>query len=155
MAPTKRKSDGKPGTTHKTTRVTRSSTRQTTKVITKVTTTVMVEPTPKSKKAKVTTKNKPKSKPKAGNGSKTIVIEHCKQCNEFKVRAHKVKLDLENAVPGIAVFINPEQPRRGCFEVREEDGKKFMSLLNMKPPFAPMKALDMDAVISDIIDQIR
>ncbi|KAD5961301.1 hypothetical protein E3N88_12774 [Mikania micrantha] len=41
----------------------------------------MVEPTPKSKKAKVTTKKKPKSKSKAEYGSKTIVIEHWVQVN--------------------------------------------------------------------------
>ncbi|KAI3787182.1 hypothetical protein L1987_41453 [Smallanthus sonchifolius] len=157
MAPTKRKSDAEADTaseTHKTTRVTRSSTRQATQGTTKE----VAEPAPKTKKAKV---EKPKSKAKtteaseAGNGSKTIVIEHCKQCNQFKVRAVKVKLGLENAISGITVLVNPEKPRRGCFEVREEGGKKFVSLLDMKRPFAPMKALDMDAVISDIIDQIQ
>ncbi|RVW52306.1 hypothetical protein CK203_003725 [Vitis vinifera] len=73
------------------------------------------------------------------------------------------------------------QPRRGCFEIREEGGEKYISLLkflanhvikalffllvasylhvfnlqDMKRPFAPMKALDMDKVISDIIDKIK
>ncbi|MFS7888242.1 hypothetical protein Hanom_Chr00s000001g01592631 [Helianthus anomalus] len=80
---------------------------------------------------------------------------HSKQCNQFKVRAVKVKLGLEDAVSGITVLVNPEKPRRGCFEVREEGGKTFISLLDMKRPFAPMKALDMDAVISDIVNQIQ
>ncbi|KAK1408618.1 hypothetical protein QVD17_40547 [Tagetes erecta] len=133
-----------------TSRVTRSSTRQATQVV--------IDPTPNTKKAKVTFKDTPEIKTKtteAANASKTIVIEHCKQCNQFKVRAVKVKLGLENALSGITVLVNPEKPRRGCFEVREEGGKKFVSLLDMKRPFAPMKALDMDALLSDIIEQIQ
>ncbi|KAI3713646.1 hypothetical protein L1987_72229 [Smallanthus sonchifolius] len=147
---------------HKTTRVTRSSTRQTTQLTTKP----VAQPAPKTKKAKLSSKEKPESKSKTteapppppsegGNGSKTVVIEHCTQCKQFKIRAVKVKNDLESAVSDINVLVNPEKPRRGCFEVREEGGKKFISLLDMKRPFAPMKALDMDAVISDIIDQIK
>ncbi|KAF5801714.1 hypothetical protein HanRHA438_Chr06g0260541 [Helianthus annuus] len=160
MAPTKRKADDKPSDNHNTTtRVTRSSTRQATQQ------SIKLVAEPKTKKAKVTPKKKPESKAKiteapppsskAENGSKTIVIEHCKQCNQFKVRAVKVKLGLEDAVSGITVLVNPEKPRRGCFEVREEGGKTFISLLDMKRPFAPMKALDMDAVISDIVNQIQ
>ncbi|XP_057504339.1 uncharacterized protein LOC130787880 [Actinidia eriantha] len=87
--------------------------------------------------------------------NKTIVIEHCKQCNAFKTRAIQVKNGLENDVSGITVLVNPEKPRRGCFEIREEGGEKFISLLDMKRPFAPMKALDMDKVISDVIDKIK
>ncbi|KAM7267112.1 hypothetical protein ACFE04_009278 [Oxalis oulophora] len=82
---------------------------------------------------------------------KTIVIEHCKQCNQFKTRAIQVKNGLEKGVPGINVLLNPDKPRRGCFEIREEDGEIFISLLSMKRPFAPMKALDMDEVISELI----
>ncbi|KAK1438401.1 hypothetical protein QVD17_04210 [Tagetes erecta] len=163
MAPTKRKINGNADTVsdnHNTTRVTRSSTRLNPQ------SKPLVEPPPKAKKAKISSKPKPVSKPKTteppppppsdgGNASKTVVIEHCTQCKQFKIRAVKVKNDLEKAVSGINVLVNPEKPRRGCFEVREEGGKKFVSLLDMKRPFAPMKALDMDAVISDIIDQIK
>ncbi|XP_071692089.1 uncharacterized protein [Rutidosis leptorrhynchoides] len=166
MAPTKRKTDAKPEVARTTTRVTRSSTRQAT---TTTTTKPVAEPVPKAKKAKLTPKQKPEPKPKTteappaaaavvangGNSSKTIVIEHCKQCTQFKIRAVKVKDGLEKAVSGITVLVNPEKPRRGCFEIREEGGKKFISLLDMKRPFGPMKALDMDAVISDIIDQVK
>nr|XP_025659635.1 uncharacterized protein LOC112755635 isoform X1 [Arachis hypogaea] len=60
---------------------------------------------------------------------KTIVIEHCKQCNSFKTRANLVKEGLEKRSSGITVILNPEKPRRGCFEIREEGGKKFISLL--------------------------
>ncbi|XP_010525869.1 PREDICTED: selenoprotein H-like [Tarenaya hassleriana] len=86
---------------------------------------------------------------------KTIVIEHCKQCNAFKTRAIQVKEGLEGSVPGVMVILNPEKPRRGCFEIREEGGKAFISLLGMKRPFAPMKELDMEEVIADIIKEIE
>ncbi|WOH14068.1 hypothetical protein DCAR_0933584 [Daucus carota subsp. sativus] len=85
----------------------------------------------------------------------TVVIEHCKQCNQFKTRAIKVKDALENDISGINVLVNPEKPRRGCFEVREEGGEIFISLLDMKRPFQPMRALDMDQVISDILDKLK
>ncbi|XP_011045029.1 PREDICTED: uncharacterized protein LOC105140055 [Populus euphratica] len=87
--------------------------------------------------------------------TKTIVIEHCKQCNAFKTRAIQVKDGLLSAFPGISVLLNPEKPRRGCFEIREEGGETFISLQNMKRPFPPLKALDMDQVISDIIDRVK
>ncbi|RDX96381.1 hypothetical protein CR513_20968, partial [Mucuna pruriens] len=35
-------------------------------------------------------------------------------------------------------------PRRGCFEIRQQEGKKFISLLDMNRPFKLMKDLDMD-----------
>ncbi|POO03812.1 hypothetical protein TorRG33x02_001160 [Trema orientale] len=62
---------------------------------------------------------------------KTIVIEHCTQCTSFKKRAEQVKRGLEDGVSGISVLVNPNKPRRGCFEIRDEggDGEKFISLL--------------------------
>ncbi|XP_057427778.1 uncharacterized protein LOC130721063 [Lotus japonicus] len=86
--------------------------------------------------------------------NKTIVVEHCKQCNSFKTRALLVKEGLEKSACGVTVIVNPQKPRRGCFEIRQEGGKKFISLLDMKRPFKPMKDLDMDKVIADIIDEI-
>ncbi|KFK32633.1 hypothetical protein AALP_AA6G268700 [Arabis alpina] len=86
---------------------------------------------------------------------KTIVIEHCKQCTSFKKRAIQVKGGLEKAVPGIIVTVNAVQPRRGCFEIREEGGETFISLLEMKRPFTPMKELDMEQVIADIVEKIK
>ncbi|CAK7354254.1 unnamed protein product [Dovyalis caffra] len=45
-----------------------------------------------------------------GDGAnKTIVIEHCKQCNAFKTRAMQVKDGLLSAFPGISVLLNPEK----------------------------------------------
>ncbi|KAJ6745231.1 SELENOPROTEIN H [Salix koriyanagi] len=55
---------------------------------------------------------------------------------------------------GVASFIKGfyllHDPRRGCFEIREEGGETFTSLLNMKRPFPPLKGLDMDEVTSII-----
>ncbi|URE07033.1 hypothetical protein MUK42_23934 [Musa troglodytarum] len=64
--------------------------------------------------------------------AKTIIIEACKQCTSFKTRAIKVKEGLESAVPGIVVAVNPDKPRRGCFEIREENGQVFVSLLDAR-----------------------
>ncbi|KAJ8758575.1 hypothetical protein K2173_000296 [Erythroxylum novogranatense] len=91
----------------------------------------------------------------ADKSKKTVVVEHCKQCNSFKTRAVQVKTGIEKAVPGVSVVLNPEKPRRGCFEIREEGGEKFISLLDMERPFKPMKALNMDQVIADVIDKIK
>ncbi|KAK6137511.1 hypothetical protein DH2020_028764 [Rehmannia glutinosa] len=126
-----------------------------------VTVTPPAEP-PKIKKAKTTTfsssaaapPSPAQKKPETLDGSKTIIIEHCKQCNQFKTRAIKVKNGLEKGVLGVNVLVNPEKPRRGCFEIREEGGGIFVSLLDMKRPFTPMKDLDMDKVISDIVEKL-
>lgn len=142
------------------TRVTRSSTR-----LVNANSDVPEEP-PKAKKPK---KTAAAAAPKEGKpaqplpeaaaaeveGGKSIVIEHCKQCNSFKTRALAVKEGLEKGVAGVKVVVNPEKPRRGCFEIREENGETFISLLDMKRPFAPMKALDMDKVVADIIEKIK
>jgi hypothetical protein len=66
-----------------------------------------------------------------------------------------VKEGLEEAVPGIIVTVNPDKPRRGCFEIREEGGETFISLLAMKRPFTPMKELNMEEVIADIVEKIK
>ncbi|CAN4077773.1 unnamed protein product [Withania somnifera] len=108
--------------------------------------------TPKSKRVKKTPVSSDPEPLKSG--SKVVVVEHCTQCKQFKIRAVKVKEELESGVPGLKVRVNPEKPRRGCFEIRV-DGEKFVSLLDMKRPFGPMKALDMDKVISDIIEKIK
>ncbi|KAM7260540.1 hypothetical protein ACFE04_011213 [Oxalis oulophora] len=86
------------------------------------------------------------------------------QCNSFKTRAAQVKEGLENAVPGITVVLNPKkrvydfdslEPRKGCFEISEEGGEKFISLLDLKRPFKPKKDLDMEKVISDIVEKLK
>ncbi|XP_058071153.1 uncharacterized protein LOC131220207 [Magnolia sinica] len=116
-------------------------------------------PSKKSKPSKAEDGSKESSKPAAvadvpdAVGSKTIIVEACKQCTQFK-KALLVKEGLENGVPGVIVKINPENPRRGCFEIREENGKTFFSLLAMPRSFEKMRALDMDKVIADIIKNI-
>ncbi|XP_055819505.1 uncharacterized protein LOC129888574 [Solanum dulcamara] len=138
-----------------TTRVTRSQTQN---GYSKPVSVDPVPPKPKRVKKTTVSEAKPKVKAPVDSGSKKIVVvEHCKQCNQFKIRAVKVKQELENGVPGLEVRVNPEKPRRGCFEIRldGENGEKFVSLLNMKRPFGPMKALDMDKVISEIIEKIK
>ncbi|WVZ81381.1 hypothetical protein U9M48_028763, partial [Paspalum notatum var. saurae] len=75
---------------------------------------------------------------------KRVIVEACTQCRQFKIRAQKVKEDLESSVPGVSVIINPHKPRRGCLEIRQEGGEVFISLQNMPRPFTPMKELDMD-----------
>ncbi|XP_062022813.1 uncharacterized protein LOC133739107 [Rosa rugosa] len=85
---------------------------------------------------------------------KTIVIERCTQCNSFKTRADQVRASLEG-LPGIRVTINPVKPRRGCFEIREEGVETFISLLDMKRPFKPLKDLNMQEVIDNIIQKIQ
>lgn len=87
--------------------------------------------------------------------SRTVVVEHCNQCQSFKKRAIEVQNGLENGVPGITVLLNPDKPRRGCFEIRSEDGEKFISLQDLKRPFTRMKELDMEKVISDIVKKIK
>uniref|UniRef100_A0ACD5ZW08 Uncharacterized protein n=1 Tax=Avena sativa TaxID=4498 RepID=A0ACD5ZW08_AVESA len=85
---------------------------------------------------------------------KRVVVEACTQCQQFKMRAAKVKKDLESAVPGVSVLINPAKPRRGCLEIREEGGEVFISLLDMPRPFKKMRELDMDKVIQGIVKKI-
>lgn len=155
MAP-KRKPTNDKDSAADTGRVTRSSTRLANAAVSPPA--ADPEP-PKKKKAKTTTTAKKEaaapSAAAALGGSKTIVIEHCKQCTQFKKRAIKVKDELEKEVAGVNVVLNPEKPRRGCFEIREEGGDIFVSLLDMKRPFPPLKALDLDQVISDIVEKIR
>ncbi|KAJ0987766.1 hypothetical protein J5N97_006122 [Dioscorea zingiberensis] len=86
---------------------------------------------------------------------RTILIEACKQCTSFKKRALIVKEGLENGIPDITVEINPEKPRRGCFEIRDSGGEIFLSLQNMARPFTPMKNLEMDEVVKDIVQKIQ
>ncbi|KAL0726573.1 hypothetical protein Bca4012_022666 [Brassica carinata] len=185
MAPRKSKGDGeekaKPLTAQTSSRVTRSMDRRTrsatqqngAKAAGSVTEKVVKLASPKRKKkpstetgrgAKKAKKEEEASqvveKDEAGaeeedSTKPEIVIEHCKQCNAFKTRAIQVKEGLEGAVPGVTVTLNPDKPRRGCFEIREEGGETFISLLEMKRPFAPMKALNMEEVIEDIIKKIK
>ncbi|TXG62349.1 hypothetical protein EZV62_013712 [Acer yangbiense] len=79
-----------------------------------------------------------------------------KQCNSFKTKANLVKDELEKALPDVIVLLNPEKPRRGCFEVREEDGETtYISLLNLKRPFKTMKDIDIEELVSNIVNRSK
>lgn len=62
---------------------------------------------------------------------------------------------LTAAVPDLKVSINPEKPRKGCFEVRDESGTVFISLLDMPRPFTKLKALDMEAEAEKIVTALK
>ncbi|GER30369.1 ATP-dependent RNA helicase DHH1 [Striga asiatica] len=89
------------------------------------------------------------------SGAKTLIIEHCVASGLFKNKAAQVKKALEKAVSGVNIVINPEKPRNGCFEIREEGGDIFVSLLDLESPFEQVKALNVSKVVSDIADRIK
>jgi selT/selW/selH-like putative selenoprotein len=92
---------------------------------------------------------------KVSNGVSTrIVIEHCKQCNSFKTRALKIQDALKLAIPDLDIAINPEKPRRGCFEIRDSNGNIFVSLQDMPRPFKKLKDLDLDETAANIIAKL-
>ncbi|OMO90576.1 hypothetical protein COLO4_19050 [Corchorus olitorius] len=90
-----------------------------------------------------------------GPNNKTVVVEHDTSCRTVKAKVSQVKEGLEKGLPGITVLLNPVKPRKGCFEVREEGGETFISLLGMQRPWNPLKALDLDEEISKIIDKLK
>jgi selT/selW/selH-like putative selenoprotein len=92
---------------------------------------------------------------KVSNGVSThIVIEHCKQCNSFKTRALKIQDALKLAIPDLDIAINPEKPRKGCFEIRDSNGNIFISLQDMPRPFKKLKDLDLDETAANIIAKL-
>ncbi|KAK6130047.1 hypothetical protein DH2020_036174 [Rehmannia glutinosa] len=107
------------------------------------------------KKPKTTPADASSSSGATSAASKTIIIEHCTQCKSFKTKANQVKKGLEKAVAGVKVELNPENPREGCFEVREDGGDTFVSMLGVESPFDEIKALDVEKVVSDIVERIR
>ncbi|XP_004303448.1 PREDICTED: selenoprotein H [Fragaria vesca subsp. vesca] len=179
MAPKKRKADEEPEpakspveSTRMVTRGSEAAARRQTRSSTQGGDAKSVKPVPKKPAAARKKSKKKKEEAKSEQGeeaesdeevdkvedeevnTKTIVIERCTQCNSFKTRADQVRASLES-LPGITVKINPVKPRRGCFEIREEGGEKFISLLDMKRPFKPMKDLNMQEVIDNIIQKIQ
>ncbi|KAL8053822.1 hypothetical protein ABFX02_05G098400 [Erythranthe guttata] len=85
-------------------------------------------------------------------GAKTVIIEHCKESKSFKTKAKQVKKGLEKEIPGVSVVVNPDPPRKGFFEIRDEDGEVYLSLNDMKNA---LNALDADELVSDIVGKIR
>ncbi|KAJ8451336.1 hypothetical protein Cgig2_014108 [Carnegiea gigantea] len=92
----------------------------------------------------------------SGSGSRTIIIERSTICSRFKTRAERVKEGLEKAIPGINVIINPEKPRKGIFEIREEGKEeKFISLEDTKRPFNRLQEVDIEQLITEIVAKLQ
>jgi len=118
------------------------------------------EPKPKADskpKAESAAPSSPKAKASAAPaaGKRVVTIEASKECGCFKVRTAKVERALAAALgDAVEVRVNPERPRKGCFEVRSGD-KVLLSLLDMPRPFTALKALDMDAEAQKIAEALR
>ena len=87
--------------------------------------------------------------------TKGLTIEHCKQCSSFKNQASKFEKSLKEKIQGLEVSINPQKPRRGCFEVRDEEGNIFLSLLDLKRPFPELRALNVEEHVELIVSKIK
>ena len=68
----------------------------------------------------------------------------------FKTRAAKVEKFVLAARSDVQVEINPDKPRKGCFEVRVGD-TKVISLTDMPRPFKKLKDLDMEEVAQQVV----
>eukprot|EP01031_Cornospumella_fuschlensis_P023979 gene23979-29026_t len=71
-----------------------------------------------------------------------------------KPSAASASSDVEKALvaAGYKVTINGEKPRKGCFVVtREGQSKPIVEFLNMPRPFAPLRALDVEQLVQDIL----
>ncbi|MCO5554414.1 hypothetical protein L7F22_007944 [Adiantum nelumboides] len=93
--------------------------------------------------------------PADSESQKVVIIEASKECNCFKTSAAKVQAGLTKAIPGIEVLVNPEKPRKGCFEVRSKGGDTYLSLLGLARPFTKLKNLDMDNAVEEIVAKVK
>lgn len=87
--------------------------------------------------------------------SKVLIIEASKECNSIKTRAAKVQTGLKEALPDLEVLVNPDKPRKGCFEIRDKEGNIYLSLLNMPRPYNKLKSLDLDVTVEEIVAKIK
>ncbi|CAI9774528.1 unnamed protein product [Fraxinus pennsylvanica] len=62
---------------------------------------------------------------------------------------------VEKGQERVNMVVNFKKLRSGCFQIREEGGEIFVSLLNMKKRFTFLKAVDMEKVIYDIIEKFE
>ena len=63
---------------------------------------------------------------------------------------------VKKALPGVAVTINGEKPRKGTFELKVEGSDTpILSLVGMARPFPALKALDIDDVINTVVDAMK
>ncbi|KAG2425656.1 hypothetical protein HXX76_013500 [Chlamydomonas incerta] len=70
-------------------------------------------------------------------------------------RATKLEKLIKEGAPGTSVSVNPDKPRKGCFEVRGPGGKTFVSLLDMPRPFTKLKALDVEALAEEVVAALK
>ncbi|CAA0831540.1 selenium binding [Striga hermonthica] len=91
----------------------------------------------------------------AAAAGKTVIIEHCLQCDAYKNTAAQVKSGLEEAVPGVNVLVNPKKPRDGRFEILQEGGDIFVSFQDLESPSVAMQAFDVGEVVSGIAQMIK
>lgn len=92
---------------------------------------------------------------KAAEVSKVITIEASKECNSIKTRAAKVQAGLKDSLPGLEVLVNPDKPRKGCFEIRDGEGNLYLSLLEMPRPYTNLKSLNLDKTVEEIVAKIK
>lgn len=86
------------------------------------------------------------------SSSKIVTIEHCKSWGAFKTRAAKIQAGVGKAAK---VVVNEEKPRKGAFVVTVSGVKDpIVELLDLKRPFAPLKALDMDEVVQNVLNHL-
>jgi len=107
----------------------------------------------KQKKNSKEEASSPAAAPAADNASssnkKIVTIEACKQWGAFKTRANKI---LKAVGSQATVEINKEKPGKGNFVVTVEGVEEpIVSLIGMKRPFPPLKALDMDDINAKVI----
>ncbi|DBB01736.1 hypothetical protein WJX77_005900 [Trebouxia sp. C0004] len=57
---------------------------------------------------------------------------------------------LQERRPELEIKLNPSKPRKGCFEIQDQSGKTFVSLLNMPRPFKQLRELDIAKIADDM-----
>lgn len=88
----------------------------------------------------------------AKGDEKVVMIEASNECQAFKVRAKKIADGVGSTAK---VVINQERPGKGNFVIRITGMEKpVLELKAMKRPFPPLKALDMDEVVKQVLDSL-
>ncbi|KAL7111657.1 hypothetical protein ACP275_05G103300 [Erythranthe tilingii] len=106
----------------------------------------------KKRKAKTTTAAAAAAAACSDGYRTLVVIEYCEESKSYKKKAKRVKKGLEKAIPGVNVVVNPEPPRKGFFEIRDENDEPLFTLMHMN---GVLNALDVDNLVSDIVDYIK
>lgn len=81
-----------------------------------------------------------------------VTIEHCKSWGAFRTRAAKIQAGVGKAAK---VVVNEDKPRKGAFVVTVSGVKEpIVELLDLKRPFGPLKALDMEEVVQNVLKHL-